>query len=325
MASPRHPLISEPLRREANAAAERAAAHLVDLQADDGYWRDYALVPGASTDWVTAVVAHALAGASGSGPVRAALERTQATVRANGRPMGWGFNANVAPDADSTAWVVRWFCRTGAVLPLDPIATLAQYLGPTGGAKTFASDARYGTWVQEHADVTALLGLAMHEAGAGPQTVMPLRQWLLDARTDEGLWHAFWWSFDTYAVVHGLEFLAATGALPRALVEAALASLMPPSSTQSTMEMAYGGMLAGLLDVCADAWMAALLHRQLSHGGWPPSRTLRVPQQAGAGPEGPTYEDVAGVMSTAVALRALGAMTRSTAPGGQGVPCRVSS
>lgn len=305
MASSRRQLISEPLRREAMAAAERAAAHLVDVQDDDGYWRDYALVPGASTDWVTAVVAQALAGAPVSEPASAALGRAQATVRAHCRPKGWGYNAKIAPDADSTAWVVRWFHRVGAALPLNPVATLACFLGATGGARTFASDDRYGTWVHEHADVTALLGLAMHEAGADSQTVRPLRQWILDARTGDGLWHAFWWSFNTYAVVHALEFLAATGSVPRPLTETALGSLLPPSSAQSAMEIAYGAMLARQLEVCADAWIAALLDRQLTHGGWPPSRTLRVPQQWETHAIGPAHEDVAGVMSTAIALRAL--------------------
>lgn len=293
------------MTRNVGPAIERAARHLVDAQQADHLWHDYALAPGASTDWVTAVVAYALAGAPDVGCVSRALEHAQLALLRRQRSAGWGYNLQVAPDADTTSWVVRWFVRVGAALPIHPIVCLASYLGPSGGARTFAADVRFGTWGQEHADVSALVGLAMNEAGACAGALAPLRRWVLDRRESDGLWRPFWWSFDAYAVAHILAFLDATGGVPGDVADAASGLLWRASSGESTMELAHRVMIACQLGVAADRFAAELAARQASNGGWSPSRVLRLPDQSSRPHAEEVFEDVHGLMSTAMALMAL--------------------
>jgi hypothetical protein len=293
------------LGSSAATAIERACGFVVAKQSADGFWRDYALAVGASTAWVTAVVGYALSGAHGVFADDAALSRALTALRVSCRASGWGYNAAVATDADTTSWVVRWFARIKAPLPLEPIACLQAYLTADGGARTFACSPRFGRWAVEHADVTAVVGLAMTETGAGASELAPLRRWTLDQQQRYGMWTSFWWTFDAYCHAHMLEFLSGSGGIPTDVLNVSRGYLATTARAETSMEEANLLKLALVAGASADSHVSALLERQGPDGGWPPSRVLKVPDQTGASEDEAAFEDVNGLMSTAMSIIAL--------------------
>lgn len=190
-------------------------------------------------------------------------------------------------------------------MPIDALDCLLAYLGEQGGARTFASAPRYGSWVQEHADVTAAVGLALIESGADAATIARLRQWALAHRNHDGLWTSFWWSFDGYAAALMLEFLSASGGIPREVLDAALGYCRERGEASTAMEAASLLLIALRSGAPHRLPLKRLLARQRSDGSWPPSRCLKLAhQQAGGGRE-PLFEDGNGLMSTALSLSAL--------------------
>jgi hypothetical protein len=291
-------------------AIERACRFLVKAQALDGFWRDYALPPGLSSQWVTAFVGYALTGLDDPGPHSACVSRALAAMRSSCRASGWGYNATVATDADTTSWAVRWFVKAKTALPIEPISCLKDYLGPQGGARTFASAARYGRWTMEHVDVTAVLGLALKEAGIDDGALEPMRKWTLDQRNGDGLWTPFWWTFEAYATARVLEFLAATGGIPADVVAASRRYLQGKADGATPLETANLLMMASRAECCPDVWISSLLSCQRADGAWPPSRVLKVPDQKKTRDNGEVFEDMNGLMSTAMALMALSEVLR---------------
>ena len=285
-------------------AIEHACRFLAAAQQPDGFWRDYALAPGPSTQWVTAFVGYALAVAgarTGDDPLARALLALQSSVRS----AGWGYNAAIAPDADSTSWAIRLFLRTGTAVPIEPVPVLTADLGPNGGARTFACGPRYGRWTLEHIDVTAVVALALKEAGAGDAVVCRAREWILGGRTHDGLWTGFWWTFDAYVIAQTLELLAATGGVPHPVAEASRRYLKQRADPDTVMEAASLLIIAQRTQVSGRVWRDLLLARQLTDGSWPPSRGLRVPDQHGSGTDGEVFADANRLMSTAMAVMAL--------------------
>lgn len=295
--------MNDHLQETATDAVRRACRFLEENQDGDGFWRDYELPPGASSEWVTAFVGYALAGTrlSRSEPTGRALS----AMRSSCRPTGWGYNAAVATDADTTSWAVRWFARTNTPLPIEPVSCLEAYVGPEGGARTFACGPRYGSWTIEHADVTGVLGMALKEAGAAASTIERVRGWTLGRRNNDGLWSSFWWTFDAYAGARMLELLDGTGGVPAEVAEAARRGLETAAEPLTPMETANLLMMALRVGVRPDAWASSLLGRQRADGGWPPSRVLRVPDQKCPTGDGAAFEDGNSLMSTAMSVMAL--------------------
>jgi hypothetical protein len=297
--------VSDLVQLAASAARENGCRFLVAGQQRDGFWRDYSLPPGPSSEWVTAFVGYALLGSRSAGAQPEALSDALSALRLSHRSTGWGYNAAVATDADTTSWVVRSFTRAKQELPLEPISCLEGYVGPEGGARTFVTGPRYGRWTTEHVDVTAVLGLAMKEAGASLPALERVRRWLLNQRNAGGLWTSFWWTFDAYATARVLEFLAGTGGIPSDVVAASRYYLETSQSPRTVMETANLLMMALRVRVCPDAWIDSLLDRQRADGGWPPSRVLKVPNQQTAADDEAAFADGNRLMSTSMAVMAL--------------------
>jgi len=300
--------MSDALHQSATAAVVSACRFLVGRQEPDGFWRDYELPPGPSSEWVTAFVVYALLGARFACTQHGSLSRALSALRSSCRPSGWGYNAAVATDADTTSWVVRSFVRAGAALPVEPVSCLAAYVSPEGGARTFVCGPRYGNWTFEHADVTAVLGLAMKEAGAPDSTLQRVRRWTLGHRDGGGLWTSFWWTFGAYATARMLEFLECTGGIPGDVVEASSNYVEGRRDSATAMETANLLMMASRVNASTVALLSSLLGLQSPDGGWPPSRVLKVPDQRGAAggeADAPAFADVNRLMSTAMAVLAL--------------------
>lgn len=282
-----------------------AVQFLLARQDSDGFWRDYALPPGPAVDWVTAFTGFALSCVPPDITPHEPVQRALNAVRADCRPSGWGYNQKVATDADTTSWVVRWFIRSSARLPVDAPSVLASYLGPQGGARTFVCGDRYGTWTNEHADVTAVLGLAMKEGCGDAGTIHLIRDWMLAHRNNGGLWDPFWWTFDSYANARALEFLNVTGGIPDSVTAASRSYLDRHSDPSSSMETANLLIMATHTGSDTADWICRLTAQQVQDGGWPASRVLKVPSQRTASVEDAAFEDGNRVMSTAMAVIAL--------------------
>jgi hypothetical protein len=163
----------------------------------------------------------------------------------------------------------------------------------------------------EHADVTAVHGLAMREAGAPRAHWERARDWGLTRRNLDGLWSSFWWSFDAYATAHTLALLAATGGIPRDVAASARRSVERCAGGATAMETAHLSMIASRIRCHADAWGARLLDGQRADGAWPPSGVLKVPEQHRASGDAPAFEDGHALMSTSMAVIALTELLRS--------------
>jgi hypothetical protein len=288
---------------QAVLAAER---YLVLSQDTDGYWRDYALSPGASEDWSTACVGYVLStgpyGRASAGCLRAAVQ----ALHGARRPDGWGYSRNTPCDADSTAWVLRFL---GAAAPPSPrlaVALLQPWLDVNGGAHTF-TDARAGDWATVHDDVTPMLGLALLAVDGPRQLVARIRRRVLDSQQKNGAWQAYWWTTDAYAVAQSLAFLSATGGIPGPTASASRTWLGHAQAASSAFEAAQLALISAYLfraDAAADR-IAHLLALQTPRGAWPPSPTLREPPRSDSQHETLVHADQRGLMSTAMGILAL--------------------
>jgi hypothetical protein len=139
--------------------------YLLDLQGADGSWTDVRLAVGTSDAWVTGFVGTALAstGAQADTEAGAALDRAAAwCLGALGRRDGWGFNASVPPDADSTAWVCTLLAAAGHPVPASALELLERHRVPGAGCRTYR---RAGSWGDPLPDVAAAALRARHAAG----------------------------------------------------------------------------------------------------------------------------------------------------------------
>lgn len=271
--------------------------YLCERQHADGMWRDYALEPGPSDAWVTAVAGCALARvATRASP--ASIDRARRALLAAVRPEGWGYNGTTACDADSTAWAVRLLGRGGAAL--------SRYLDEGGRAHTFADAVRFGTWAGAHADVTAVAGLALAETGAPRWIVRQMRRATLDDQQPGGSWRAFWWAHDAYATARNLELLAATGGVPPrvgARTRAWLQAAPAPRDAVAAASLLAVAVHAGAPHLPA---RRALLALRRPDGSWPPSPAL-VDHDQRTGARREPVADAGGTVSTALALMSLAA------------------
>ena len=298
------------LSRDVAAAVGRGVQFLASRQASDGHWRDYWLLHGQSEDWVTACCALALAQAprqlSHNSPVQAAAR----ALRRSARPAGWGYHRDSVPDADSSAWVVR-FLGTSGWLPANEYTVFLQlYLDDLGRAHTFLPSARAGRWGDAHADVTPVVGMALLAAGADPSVVRHVRSGVIGGMDSEGFWPSFWWATNAYATARSLEFLALTGGVPKEALAKTPVWLSSQQDTDQPIVVAQHLAIATLVGSDTDYWTDALLELQENAGSWPPSKVLLVPDKDGLAAVGDAHADEERVLGSAMAIMALKAWLR---------------
>jgi hypothetical protein len=279
------------LREQVGEALERAIAWLLEARADGGWWRDFALAPGPSDEWVTAYTGAALAGAASARARAAARDGWRLLRGSHVRAGGWGYNAWTPCDADSTAWALHLADRLG-VGEGDRAARghafLARHLGADGGVATYAEEApirgftgigperSFAGWCGSHTCVTAAVAIS-------PRYRDRLVGFLRAAQRPDGSWPSYWWCDDAYATALAARALRAKrdagdrGRLRRA-VEWARAQI------DAERDSAFA--TAWRLDVAGDmAAVARLLEGQRPDGSWPPSARLRLPYPDVVDPE----------------------------------------
>ena len=289
-------------------AIKRAGEFLLASQSADGLWRDYdSLEPGCSEGWVTGVVAWSLTLPPSHRRTPHAVFAAAESLHAIAQDDGWGYNRNTASDADSTAWIWRFLTRIDRYGGRSAIVDLSNYLEPGGLVRTFRGT-RFGAWASAHADVTPVLGLALHAIQEVSKVVDGVRKTALGQRSADGLWDSYWWTSRAYAIARNLEFLVATGGIPEEIRRRAVEWLSAqPDLDKSSFVVAQELAAAVLVDrEMSRRRGETLLEMQQSDGGWAASRALLVPAQLpGLGQAESLAADEQRLMSTAMSMVAL--------------------
>jgi squalene cyclase len=287
-----------------------AAAFILGRQARDGTWRDFRTLAGEGEDWTTAYVGSQLSTARVSASsLRRATNALLARQRADG---GWGYNALVPTDGDSTAWALLFLARRTrrrAALAAGVRCVLAHQDPDTGGVGTYANPAsilRYmglpssvslAGWRQPQVEVTAVAGRALATLRDVPAAAVPAAwQFVREHQGDDGRWHSYWWTTPLYATFQAVAFACSRPDLPgaRSAVRRAMRWVIDtqradggwaPRSTTSTRAfdtalalaiMSLGAPSRGSRDVIARA-VTCLCGMQLASGRWPSAPILRIP------------------------------------------------
>src|SRR5579885_1133604 len=304
-----------PLCRDASEAVEAGLAFLLASQSRDGLWRDYELKPGRSEAWSTAWFGWCLAHFTRRAPVAAAVQRASVALTCLCTPTGWGYNRLTEPDGDSTAWGIRFLSVAGVAGGQVAGTQLAKYLDPAGRAHTFLDPAQ-GAWAEAHADVTAMVGLALLGCSSRSELVARVRAAVLYARNPDGIWSSFWWATDVYATVWSVSFLRRSGGLPLEVWRGLASWVSGGQNVAGPLDAALSLLL------CLELWPNAMsLAEVLVHElvdklqnaqGWPGTALLLVPPRyegdvsSSVGP----HADVCGYISTATACLALARWAR---------------
>lgn len=305
------------LERQIDSAIRGGVRYVLARQARDGFWRDYDLPPGPSDVWATAWIGRCLCECRVQEPaLRSARYRAVRAVASAVVRGGWGYNRSTGADADSTAWACRLFAAHNVPVAAMAAESLEAYVDTGGGAHTFR-ESGVGDWGGAHADVTALVGLALAEVGGPASRLIPdlRRRVISDQRTD-GTWTTFWWETNAYATAWSLVFLAATvGGIPAETAALARNALGGATADASMTAMERSLLLIAWTKVDPEATatldlLDSLLGTQLAHGEWAPSALLLVPERyPGAQASRPAANaDGNALMTTALTCAALAAV-----------------
>jgi hypothetical protein len=292
------------------ASISEGLEFLERTQRSHGLWRGFMLMPGASTDWISAHVALLLEDVPETHALRERVARGL-LAHAAGRP-GWGYNGRVGIDSDSSAQAIMVLHRFDHAIVPAWIERLLSTRCEDGGFATFAStrpDGRPRTWWEmPHTDVTLMVIEALSRLdGYGEERDAALA-WL-SSQLRDGVLPAYWWTSAAYSLwAQGragfeLETTArrATELLADEQRPVYLAMLISAA-------LAHGGWSAPL-----DAAVARLVHERRRDGSWccaPCLRTTRANHPGGFNAPGPTYADRYRAFSTAHAVAALSLASR---------------
>jgi hypothetical protein len=325
---------------------ERAVDYLLGRRTGRGRWEDFDTLAGASTHWVSAYVALALAQTGDPRALAAAGEAWSRLRRRRWRSAGWAYNGRVPADADSTIWAMRLAAALDAPMGGRTRRFLARHVTPAGALTTFAEAGpirvftklhgdSFAGWCGAHTCVTA--------AGAGLAS-LPDRgralQWLRAAQRPAGDWRAYWWDSPFYATTLAAESLDDAGAPGDvARVQRAVhwtAAEVEGGSSPFDLALALRALvLAPKALPQADRVLDSLIRDQRADGSWSPSARLRIPPPhvtepetypawvEGGGGGGSVQVDRGACFTTATVLHALCAAERRRAAPPSGSTARA--
>lgn len=300
-------------------AMTATARRLMAMQGPDGLWGAFRLRPGESREWVGAVAAFALAEAAASGRLppalstaaRARAERAARALRACERPGGgWGYNAAVPADSDSTAAGLRLFAALGQTAPASVGFLMAQG-NPADGWATYGPKRPWDRWSLPCPEVDGAAALALVAAGAMDREdlVTLWRKRLALSQDDYGHWRAWWWPGPGVATLAAIEAWVAAGRpAPRPRLPD------PAAPGMSALDAVTLAQARGLLDSSqGTAALADACARTDRPGHWPADAVLLAPPRHPTSPPGDRSPEGRGVLTAAAALRALIALPHAPA------------
>ncbi len=303
---------SEPLATErARQATAAAKTFLENQQSSDGLWRDFVTLAGESSEWVGAFVLHALRLID---PTHPSISTGVRALLRHQRPCGgWGYNASVPPDADSTAWAL--LAMAGAAEPnVAAIDRARQYLlahqHHSGGFSTYlpsdgidryldVPDPTFTTgWCLPHTCLTgsAIQALVAHGEASSSASIRTGIAYLKRAQEPAGTWDSYWWrgfSYPTYQALAALALERGTEAPRRTKCAATLIETQHTDGSWNDAGGQKGTPFAtafGLLSLLtatqvpgrhlaesSHAACAWLVNQQRDDGSWRTAPTLRIP------------------------------------------------
>jgi hypothetical protein len=268
------------------------------------------LLPGASTHWLTAHVALVLEEVEGAESICSSAARYLASAL-EGRG-ACGYNGRVGWDCDSTAQALMAVHRFGLPLPASSLDLLLAAQRRDGGFPTYSSalDMAPTGWHSSHADVTAIVLMAMRRLSAPPASLERAEAWLR-AHGPQGLLISYWWPHPAY----GLWTQARSGFEAGAAARSAVA-LLGEGTGEPWLAMLLAAA-AGERSPSIEASKARLLRGQRVDGSWPCAPCLRVTDPrcdvATQSNPGRSYADRRRIFSTAHAVAALARLERRAA------------
>lgn len=294
--TPRRAVVPRPACR-ARTIADVVARGVTALGAarNSECWEDFTLPVGRSDSWVTAYVLASLAElrhANLPAVTCLAAPALRWLLNQQAENGGWGYNASVPPDADSTAWAVLACLGWSHPVPrharrfllgcasMRGIATYPEAISPAAG------------WAGPSEDVAAVVRRALR----------------IDTLPGDVLVPATWWISPLYTSAMRL---AAPAMQQETGLRAAIAGFVPAGDFERALLLQCHISLR----LPCTALVEALLARQCTDGLWPAAARLRLARHELAQPwavidSGPLFIDDRAVFTTATVLAALGRYTR---------------
>ena len=205
----------------ASIALEGGTRFLLANQGRDGLWRDFLTPAGEASEWTSGFVAAALhlAGAESSALARAA----DTLVAGQHEDGGWGYNATVPSDADSTACVLLFLGRMG--YRADPCrraaSCLVRHQRENGGVATYDEPGpirrfmgvgrwvRFKGWCSPQVEVTATAGCALATLAPANPAVVDAWRYVRSRQRADGSWSSYWWTSPHYSTLRAVELALA--------------------------------------------------------------------------------------------------------------------
>ena len=304
--------------RAADEAVTAGLDFLCARQSPEGCWTDWDLPPGRSSMWTTAYVGCQLAGlrpslrTAMSGSIRRAAAWLAEHELADG---GWGYDATVGCDADSSGHAIIALTRSGAPVRGRSRLRLESFQHPDGGFSTYGAGDGLGSWCFSHPDVTPVAAHALLlTRGGGHLAVARAVDYVTRRRNHDGLWDSFWWSTPLYATRASLVFLAAARArIDLAPTRASLLEIEARSAFERALLVDC--LLVAGVTRSTNELVGILVREQLDDGSWSSVPSLRIPDRTCATPwqeseAGVLYADTDRLFTSATVL---GALARTTA------------
>lgn len=271
----------QPLKQAIGASLE----YILTRQSDDGSWVDWDLPPGPSDIWTTAFVGCKLTSVDiGQNPkvnsaIRAASKWLLSSVLDDA---GWGYNASVGSDADSTAHAILLLSSQRHTVSEDSYARLRQFQCPDGGFSTYCADGQKNSWVVSHPDVSpVVLQALLTKYSRNEPFVARGVEYVLRQRTAGGVWNSFWWNSFLYSTDANLSLLNALDVrIDTASTEGCLRDLITRNAFEAALHL-------GII-LCLDAkgkeakthrLVEQLVGEQQPDGSWKSEPILRVTER----------------------------------------------
>lgn len=289
---------------------------IISHQSEDGSWVDWQLPPGESDAWTTAYVGLKLTLIPEHLKVRAepAFKRAARWLLMHVYPEGgWGYNDSVGPDADSTAFSLLFLAAAGENAPDVSREFLLNHQKADGGFSTYLVSDANNSWGVSHPDVTPVVLKALLTGGGGRDHAIDAGvEYIVNARTTEGVWNSFWWNSLLYGTEASISFITAAGIKwdPRPTVKHILTAKVSNAFERALLTSSLLHLSIPETETRVPELVADLIAKQRADGSWESQPMLRVTKRDCFEPwmeeyGGPLFSDRRNLFTSSTVLGAL--------------------